>query len=267
MRTLIRILSTLALVAVIALPAGVAAADAIHPDVLAPAGTTAVFTTRVANESSQDHTYELACVGLPVGASATFVTSGPIVTSVAIPAHGDTAITLRVVVPADAITGSSAALLVATRNDGVKLEMPFALTVDDAFSLKIVSASKNVSAFSGQEFTLDVTALNSGTRAITNVVPQADMPSKWVLLSEPASVSQLDPGKEAVFHLRVTVPSSQVAIDQPVSVSVIGDQVSSPAADLSVRVQSNPVFLPVAGAMVFIAIAAVAVYFKRKGRR
>lgn len=241
--------------------------DIVRPAAVVQAGATAPLTLALTNETSAPHSYELTTTGLPAGMTVTFAQSGPVVTSVKVGPQASTPVTLRIQVPADARLGSADIKFVARRDDGTSVEAPFTLDVESTYALKITSASKNVSTFSGQDFALDVAVVNNGAADATNLKPSLEMPSKWVLSADPASIPSLGPGKEAVFHLKVTVPASQVAIDQPVKVSVGSDQVGSPASPVSVRVQNNPVYLPIAGGIVLIALIALVVYFRRKGRR
>jgi uncharacterized membrane protein len=92
-------------------------------------------------------------------------------------------------------------------------------------------------------------------------------PPKWVVRVDPASVPSLEPGGTVDFHVQVMVPASQVAIDQPVKLTLTSDQTTSPDSALMVRVQSNPNYLLPAGALVITAVAGVFVYFHIKGRR
>lgn len=242
-------------------------ADTLHPALVAQAGTTAELAFDINNETAQQHSYELTATGLPSGVTVQFVQDDSLVTGVDAEPNTAVPVSLRVHVATGAQIGSVELTFVARRDDEVTIEAPFTLDVRSIYALSITGAPKNASAFSGQEFGFDVTVTNGGAASATNLQPVLDMPSKWVMISDPPSIASLDPGGEAVFHLMVTVPASQVAIDQPVSVSVSSDQTLSEAVPVAVRVQSNPVYLPVAGGVVLAALAAVIIYFRRKGRR
>lgn len=267
MRRFASVILPAVLAAIVVAPGRAAWADTVRPALVVEAGTSANFTTEIANETAAQHAYALSVTGLPAGVKATFVETGPVVSRVTIAAHASDLVTVRVAVPKGTAVGHVEASILARRDDGTSVATPLALDVQSTYRLEITSAAKNVTTFSGQDFTLDVTAVNAGATAVHNVAAAMDIPPKWVLLSDPASVASLAPGKEAVFHLRVTVPASQVAIVQPASVSVTSDQVSSDARPVSVRVQASPAYLPIAGGTVLVAIGAVAVYFRRKGRR
>ncbi|PKQ16968.1 MAG: hypothetical protein CVT67_02140 [Actinobacteria bacterium HGW-Actinobacteria-7] len=242
-------------------------ADSVRPAITVQAGSSASLTFQLTNDTSVEHSYELTTTGLPGRATATFAETGPVVTAIKVGAGKTAQVNMRVQVLPEAALAISEVTFVTRRDDGAVVRTPFGLEVQSTYALRITSASKSVSTFSGQDFKLDMVVANAGAAAVTNVLPKLEMPPKWVLVSDPQFVPNLDPGKEAVFHLTITVPASQVAIDQPVSVGVAGDQTASPASPVTVRVQNNPVYLPVAGGVVIIALGAVVIYFRRKGRR
>lgn len=267
MRISITLSAAIAAIALAFSLAGPAFADTVAPAVVAEAGTTASLTFQVANETTAAHSYDLTATGLPPQANASFTEAGSVVTKVKVGAHSRVPVSLEVQVPASARLGIFEATFVARRDDSTHVEAPFTIDVESTYMLKITSASRSISTFSGREFTFDVVVTNTGAAPVANVAPAMDAPPNWAIASSPAAVPSLAPGKGAVFHLKVKVPSSQVAIDQPVKVTVTSDQVSSPASALSVRVQSNPAYLPIAGGVVLFAVLGVAVYFRRKGRR
>lgn len=247
--------------------ARVAKADSLSPSMAAQAGTTGSLSVDVANDTAVAHSYDVTATGLPSGMTASFVIDGPVVATVKIDAKSSAVLTLRVAIPAETTPGLFGGTVTARRDDGTMLQIPFTVAVDDRFALAVTSVTRNVTAFSGQSFTFDVTVANTGAAPVTGVTPQLEMPGKWVPAIEPAVIASVDPGKDATFHVTVTVPASQVAIKQSISVSVAADQVASPASTLEVRVQSNPAYLPAAIAVALLSVIGVAVYFKRKGRR
>ena len=145
--------------------------------------------------------------------------------------------------------------------------MPVTIMVENTYALKIVSQSVNLSTFSGQSFTFDISAVNAGVGSLSNVLLKVDVPAKWIVQTEPQKVSTLEPGADVALHVQVAVPPSQIAIDQPVTLKVVSDQTSSPEGQLLVRVQKNPNYLFVAGGIMALAVAGVFVYFRVNGRR
>lgn len=262
--TLKAAVTAIALTIALAVPAW---ADTISPAMVAQAGTTASFPVEITNQTSSVHAYTLRVEGLPKGTGCVFTANGAAVTSLTVEPGTGAPVVVHASVPAVAQLGTFEATFVARRDDGTEVKMPFAIDVESTFALKIASVSGSVSTFSGRDFSLDVTVRNAGASAVDNLAPAVDMPPKWVLLTDPSVLPSLAPGAEATFHLTVTVPASQVAIEQPVKVSVKSDQVTSPASDVKVRVQSNPVFLPFTIGLLVVALIGVVVYFRLKGRR
>jgi len=244
-----------------------AQADSIALAQNVQAGETASFTVEVRNETTNSHTYTPTLAGLTDGLGVSFTQGGPVVEKIDVPAQSADQIVIRVETKPETPVGSYSGLFATTRDDGATTQMALALTVENTYALQITSQSLNLSAFSGQEFTFDLTAVNSGATAISHAALQTEVPGKWIVQTDPAQVDSLAPGASIAFHTRVLVPPSQMAIDQPLKLTVRSDQTSSPDITVIVRVQKSPNFLYGAGALIFLAIAGVFVYFRRKGRR
>lgn len=242
-------------------------ADSARPAAVAQAGGDTTISFSIENQTSVAQSYELTATGLPTDVGTTFLLSdGSASARLQVPANATGVVSARFQVPGDVAPGAYVADLTARRSDGTAVSLPFELDVQNRFALKITSIPANLATFSGQDFSFDVTVANTGGADLTGLTPVVDAPQKWVVRSDPATAT-LSPGAEATFHLTVTVPASQVAIDQPVSVTLKADQVESAPGSVAVKVQSNPVFYPIAAAVVVVAIIIVAVYFRQKGRR
>ena len=153
------------------------------------------------------------------------------------------------------------------RDDGVTYSKPFSLTVEKPYALKITGYRNQVDVFSGKEFNFNVTVMNSGTALLHKVHLKMDVPPKWIIISEPQILDHLDPGNNAVIKARVIVPSSQASLIQPVSFHIESRETVSPAGKITVKVQKSPQYLVAALAVLFLAIAATIIFFKKKGRR
>jgi uncharacterized membrane protein len=244
-----------------------ARADSITLAQTVRAGAPALFQIELANETTASHRYELSSAGLPDTLLVTFVQGGPVLTSVTVDAHAYGLVTLRVEVPLDTSVGRYAGTVEARRDDGVVLTTPIVLNVENTYAVEIASHTLNITTFPGQDFTFDVTASNTGVAALTNLSLTVDAPTKWMVEVTPPVVNSLDGGADALYHVQVFVPTSQIAIDQPVSLSVTSDQASSPESTLTVRVQNNPDYLVVAAIVVGAGVIGVVVFFHAKGRR
>lgn len=242
-------------------------ADEVTLDQTTQAGLMAQYPLEIHNQTSTDHTYQLAVTGLPDTLAVTFTQGGPLLDSVTIPANDYGEITLRVDVPADTPVGHYAAQFTTTRDDGATLTYPLALNVENTYAVKITGQATNANAFSGQEFTFEATAANTGAAPVTNLALKVDTPAKWIVQLDPPVVDKLEPGDNVNFQARVLVPASQVSIDQPLPLSLTSDQATSPASALTVRVQKSPNYLIASGGMMALAVAGVFIYFRIKGRR
>jgi uncharacterized membrane protein len=244
-----------------------AAADSITLAQTVQAGEAALYQIELANETTASHRYELSSAGLPDTLLVTFTQGGPVLSTVTVDAHAYGLVTLRIEVPLDTSVGRYAGTVTAMRDDGVALTTPIVLNVENTYAVRIVSQSLNITTFRGQDFTFDVTASNTGAAPVTNLSLVVDAPSKWVVQVEPPVVNNLNPGADTLYHVQVFVPASQIAIDQPVSLSVSSDQASSPESTLTVRVQDSPGYLIVAAIVIVAAVIGVVVYLQARGRR
>ncbi|MEZ4594907.1 MAG: NEW3 domain-containing protein [Chloroflexota bacterium] len=257
----------LILFALLALAPLAARADEISLAQTVQASQTAVYQIALHNETAAGHTYTLALTGLPDDLTVAFTQGGPRLTQADVAANSYGQVEMKVEVPVETAVATYQAQFTATRDDGQTLTQPVLLNVENTYAIKIASQSLNMSAFSGQEFGFDVTAVNSGAAPLDNLALTVDAPAKWVVRTDPITVSTLEPGAETTIHAQVLVPSSQVTGDQTLQLALISDQTTSPDSSLTVRVQKSPTVLYAALGLMGLAIAAAIVYFRRKGRR
>ncbi len=244
-----------------------ARADGIALAQTVQASQMAEYQLELRNDTTASHEYSLSLTGLSEKLTASFSQGGPLLNKVAVAANSFEEFFLRIEVPADTPIGHYTAQVIATREDGLLFAFPLALNVENTYAIQIISQNLNLTTFSGQEFTFDITAMNSGAAPITNVSLSVNVPAKWITQIEPAPLSTLEPGVQAVFHCRVVVPASQVAADQTLKLVLISDQAASPESTLVVRVQKSPTFFYVALAVMGLAIGGGLLYFRLKGRR
>jgi uncharacterized membrane protein len=242
-------------------------ADEIAMTQMVQAGETAHFTIEVRNQSAADHAYTPALTGLPDTASITFHAGEAILESLTVAAGGSSLVVGRVTPSVSTPVGSYAGEFTLTRDDGETVRLPITLVVEKTFALEIVSRQVNLSTFSGQSFTFDLSATNTGAATVNHVALQVGTPAKWIVQTEPSQVDALEPGAEAAFQVEVAVPPSQVAMDQPLTVMVVADEISSPESKVTVRVQKSPSFLLAAGGIIAVAVVGVLAYFRANGRR
>ena len=258
------LLPFLALLALLPL---VVRADEITLSQTVQASQTAVYQLELHNETGTVHDYALALTGLPDSLTVTFSQGGPLLSTVTIQPNAYGVVQIQVAVPAETAVALYTAHFTATRDDGETLAQPLTLNVENTYAVQIASQSLNVSAFSGQEFGFDVTAVNSGAAPLTHLALTVDAPSKWIVQTNPVTLPSLEPGAETTFHATVLVPASQVSIDQELKLALTSDQTTSPESSLLVRVQKSPTFIYIALGLMALAITAVVIYIWRKGRR
>jgi uncharacterized membrane protein len=231
------------------------------------AGQTAAYTVELRNDSAVSHDYRLMLAGLPEDMAVTFTQAGPVLESITIPAGMYGQITLTIRVPPDTALGRYTAVLSAIRDDSAILTLPITLHVENTYAVHIVSQNVNINTFSGQEFTFEAVAANSGAAPITNLRLGVNAPARWIVRVDPSSVTQLEPSGEVKYTVWVLVPATEPAVEEKLTLTINSDQTTSPDASLRVRVQTSPNIFLFAGIISVVAIAGVFIYFRVKGRR
>ncbi len=244
-----------------------ARADEIALAQTVQASQTAEYPIELRNDTAASHEYGLTLSGLPDALAASFTQGGPQLDKVSVAANSFTMLTLRIEVPADTAIGHYTAQFSASRDDGIPLMHPLSLNVENTYAVQIVSQSLNLNTFSGQEFTFEITAANRGAAALTNLALAVEAPAKWIVSTDPATLSSLETGAQATIQVRVQVPASQVARDQDLKLSLTSDQTTSPESAIMVRVQKSPTFFYGALGIMLLAVGGVLIYFRSKGRR
>lgn len=242
-------------------------ADTIALEQTIQAGSAAQIALKLSNDTSMSHDYAFTITGFPPGVTVGFIQNGTITDSVSLAANSATTLQLRLVIAPETAVGQYVGQISADRDDGSSLIMPLVLNVENTYALQIVSQTLNATTFSGQEFTFNVTGLNSGAAVVTNATLQFDLPARWIVQVEPKLSAQVEPGTQVEYTVRITVPATQAALDQSLTFAWVSDQVTSADASLNVRVQDNPNFLPIATGVGVLAILGVFFYFRKQGRR
>lgn len=242
-------------------------ADGIILSKTVQASQTAEYSVELHNDTTSEHTYSLSVSGLPDMIAVRFTQGGPLLQEIRVPAQGYAQVFIRVDVPADTPVGRYEGQFVATRDDGIVLDIPMSLNVENTYALQIVSLPLNQNVFSGQDFSFDVTVLNSGAATVTHLALKPDAPPKWIVTVEPSVVDTLAPGDQMVFHVKVMVPASQSPGDETFKMSLSSEQTATPASTMTVRVQKSPTLFFAALGLMALAVVGVFLYFRVQGRR
>ena len=242
-------------------------ADGIALEQTIQAGSAAQIALQISNDTSISHDYVFNITGFPSEVNSNLVQNGTVTDSVTVDANSAEMVELRLATAPETAVGQYVGQINANRDDGSSLMMPLVLNVENTYALQIVSQTLNATTFSGQDFTFSMTGLNSGAATVTNAALRLDLPTRWIAQVEPRMSAQVEPGAQVDYTIRVTVPATQAALDQPLTFAWISDQAISADASLMVRVQDNPNFLPIAAGIGVLAILGVFFYFRKQGRR
>ena len=230
-------------------------------------GQTAEYSLEISNNSNKEQSFKLSSDGLPKLMNISFTANGPALKSITIPANDRTQLTAAVEVPINTKPGKFTGRFTAVDSKGSSSSIPFSMNVTNIHSLKIISWTTTVQAFSGQDFNFEVEILNSGISNESNITIIVDAPAKWIVQLPRIKIKNLLPGEKNKMSVKILIPSSQVAVDQIIKFHIKSDFTESTKRELTVHVQKNPVFFIPLGIIALLTIIIVFVYFKIKGRR
>lgn len=260
-------LLTLLLLIMLGVTAVTVNADSIALEQTVQAGAAGHVTLEMSNDTAVSHDYTLSLSGYPDGVTMQFVQDGTSADRVTLLPNNKSRIEIAIAVGAVTPVGRYTGQIDASRDDGASLTMPLVLNVANTYALQIISQTLNMTTFSGGEFTFNVSGMNTGAAAVTHAVLSLDLPARWIAQIDPQTSAQIDPGTQVDYSVHIIVPSTQAALDQPLTFALTSDQAVSADASLLVRVQDNPNFLPIAAGVGLLAILAVFFYFRTQGRR
>ena len=150
--------------------------------------------------------------------------------------------------------------------------------IKETIELKAVVTAKYLYAFytadgristevtSGQENHLALKVANTGTAVIEKITFNSEKPTEWVITFKPDTITSLAPGFTQDVDMVIEPPRNTITGDYMITLSTIGG-ISSPNIDLRVTVLTPLTGLWVGIVVVLVVIVAVAMIFRRLGRR
>ena len=220
-----------------------------------------------ANSDTKTHNYAVQTRSLPQGFAATWFQSKQVIQQVKLLPGQMTELTLQVAIPMDAKQGGYQFQATMFRDDNHEDLTSLSLHIDNSFLLKIVSSSSNLAAFSGKNVTFPISVSNLGQKELTGIKLKLDLPHKWQATVAPDNLGVLKAGATANYQVKVSIPPTQDAGNQKITIIAQAEQAKSEAVNVMIETQkgANYLVLPIA-AVIIILIGAV-MYFKKQGRR
>ncbi len=130
------------------------------------------------------------------------------------------------------------------------------------------TADERVSAevTAGQENHLALKVANTGTAVIDKITFNSEKPTEWVITFKPDTITSLEPGFTQEVDMVIKPPRNTITGDYMITLSTLGG-LSSPQIELRITVLTPLTGLWVGIVVVLVVIVAVAMIFRRLGRR
>ncbi|MFZ3170709.1 MAG: NEW3 domain-containing protein [Carboxydocellales bacterium] len=221
----------------------------------------------ITNLDAKAHVYNLQTKLLPQGFDQMFFQEKQVIRQISIPSGQAVDIVLQVAIPSNAKKGNNQFLVKVVREDKLQTSIPLNLKVDNSYLLQIVSSNSNLNAFSGKTISVPVSVSNFGHKELTGVKLSFDLPHKWLVVVTPEKLASLKAGESANYQVKVTIPPTQDAGNQKITITATADQALAQAISVPIKTQksTNYLFIPIA--VVFLIFVGGLVYFKKQGRR
>jgi uncharacterized membrane protein len=231
-------------------------------------GSSLSFPLTIENTRSIDTTLNLTAT-VPDGWSAVFMSGNNEVSSVSLTSQQSINLDLVVTAPSTVNIGNYPIDIIVNSSDGT-VNQQLSLTADllGSYSLTATPEAYSTQVSSGGSTSMAVTVANTGESPVTSIKLDVTLPdSTWSETTSPIEIQSLAPGDSTTVTLQLTNPSSTVAGDYLVSVSAAGDQVSSSSFQIRVTVNASTSWIYVGLLIAIIAVIAVALMFRKYGRR
>ncbi len=202
-------------------------------------GSTVTFSLNISNTGNGADTVAVSHSGQP----STWVVSH--VSSVTVPAAGTRSVTITVVPPSNATSGTYQTTVKATSNDGTTNDQTtFIIIIDKVYGLTLSSSdvSKYVTPNVAAYYNLSVT--NTGNTYDNAVIGIVNPPSGWTVLPTSNPVA-LNPGETKAFQVLVTAPTSALANTQAqITINATSNGNASIVRALNINAVVNQVYDP-----------------------
>jgi len=240
----------------------------VAPHVDAYAGKTAKYMITLSNLGDADCVVSFDVAGLPEGYKWSVADQqGNVFSKVFLKAGEQTALLLSISVPPTA-EPTVLSFRFSAETDDSRDEVQLSLGVLGRYELSFVTQNFYIELTPGSSGAFEVQVKNTGYTSLTNIALKAVSTVSGIAVStSPDSVLVLKPGDVATFQVSISVDPTTDAGDYYVSLRLSADQVEPLSRDLHIYVKPTGVVAYYIAAVVAMLIAAVALAYRKFGRR
>jgi uncharacterized membrane protein len=228
---------------------------------------TFTFDVDVSNNTGRDATFAIEAIGPASWDVSARPTGEAQATTLTVGGGEDGTLSVSATPPPGATAGDYPIDVTVTA-DGVPVQGQFTATIVGTPTLVFAPTDDRLSldGDAGDETTFSLVVENTGSAPLTDVTLSGSAPQDWDVTFEPASVASIEPGQSVPVTAHIRPQGDAVSGDYSVTLSASS---GSDRQDLAVRfqVQTSTLWGFIAVALIVVALVALAVVFRRFGRR
>lgn len=241
--------------------------NAEFPRLQGPSDVTFTYTLELSNDTGEDVQFGLEAEG-PGGWQVSARPSGQSrASTVTVAAGGSERITVDVD-PPDFTAAGVYPVAVRAAGGGNTVDAQLAVEITGNFDMALATADQrlNVAVEAGHSSDLDVTVFNQGTAPLTDIMLSATPPSGWDVTFTPEVIGPIEAGGAATATATVTPSGDAITGDYRITVRARAPETSD-EIEVRATVKTSSVWGFVGIGVIVAALAALAIVFRRFGRR
>lgn len=241
--------------------------EAEFPVLRGPSDVQFSYTLELANNTGEEVQFGLQAQG-PDGWQVSAQPSGETrAASVTVPAGGSERISVDVD-PPDEIPSGTYPVMVQAAGGGNTATAELTVEVTGTFDIGIVLPDErlNVDVLAGAATEVPLLVVNEGSAPLTGVSLAATPPSGWEVNFSPAGVDVIEPGGSAEVTAVITPSSEAIVGDYRVTMRASVTEAED-SVEVRATVETSALWGAVGIALIIAALAALALVFRRFGRR
>ncbi|MPZ52741.1 MAG: hypothetical protein GEU79_08405 [Acidimicrobiia bacterium] len=238
------------------------------PGLRTSAGEAATFNLELNNATPSDMQFELSSSG-PAGWDVIAQPSGEAQASTILVAAGSTeTVTVEATSPAQVESDQYPISVQATAGD-TEVSAEMIVEIVGSFSLELSTPDQrlNTEVTVGISSTIDLLVTNTGTAPLQGVEMSATPPGDWEVTFEQPTIPNIPPGEAVVATATINPSDQAIAGDYVIDFSATHEEVDEGQLQIRTTVNPSTVWGFVGIGLIALTLAALALVFRRFGRR
>lgn len=237
------------------------------PGLRGPADATFTFNVDVENQTAEEVQLELTASG-PEGWRVDARPSGESQAStVTVDAGGRQRVTVEARPPITVESGDYEIVLAAS-GAGIEVETPLTVRITGDLAIEISTPDQrlNASVIAGEETTIPLAVVNTGTAPLSNVALNATAPRGWEVTFAPEAITSLAAGEVANVEATVTPAGDALAGDYRITFRSSVDQAQD-TIEIRTTVDPSTAWGLIGVGVIALTFVGLAGVFRKFGRR